>query len=493
MKSTTKKLSELKGLSSRLLATLDEVVFFSELGKYFSKIFPIDQVSVYLVREKSVCLLPKKNKKGVSAKEIGMEKTEGWPVGHVVRTRRPYFCNDVARDPLLGQMRVQEGIFSELAMPIIHDGEVMATIHLQCKTSKHKFDREDVARAGHILSQLEIPLANIKKYLNIKNLHHSLLKQVEKYQEQNRIQSPNSDADASDPSGLNKDKKIICKSQAVKKVLRTADKVAATDATCLLVGERGVGKEMMARHIHYLSSRAHRPFIVVDCSALEEKALSAKIFGEKPANKKTLASPGLLEMAKGGTLLLNHVEYLGRALQSEINACMSQRRFDVRMMAASNVDLKTLMEQGNFCEKLLFALSTMILRVPSLRERLEDVAILATHFLNEDRGAGEQKSLSPSAIALLRKYHWPGNVRELQSVIKRAYILSDGIIVEKGHIVGVHLEEGNQEEPFREQTLDEVIKGHIQATLEYLGGNKTKTAKVLGITVKTLYNKLRNC
>ena len=180
MKSTTKKLSELKKLSSHLLTTLDEVVFFTELGNYFSRIFPIDQVSVYLVREKSICLLPRKKKKTLP-KEIVLEKTEGWPVGHVIRTRRPYFCNDVARDPLLGQMRVQEGIFSELAMPIIHDGEVMATVHLQCKTGKHKFDREDVARANHILSQLETPLSNIKKYLTIKNLHRSLLKQVEKY------------------------------------------------------------------------------------------------------------------------------------------------------------------------------------------------------------------------------------------------------------------------------------------------------------------------
>ena len=222
--------------------------------------------------------------------------------------------------------------------------------------------------------------------------------------------------------------------------------------------------------------------------------------------KKTNPVWGFLEMAQGGTLLFNHIEYLGRALQSEINTCLGQGKalrrggkkaysFDVRMMAASNVDLKTLMQRGDFCEKLLFALSTMILRVPSLRERLEDVAILATHFLNEGRKNGEQKSLSPSAISMLRKYHWPGNVRELQSVIKRAYILADGIIVEKGHIVGIHLEESALEgaSSFREQTLDEVIKGHIQATLEYLGGNKTQTAKVLGITVKTLYNKLRDC
>ncbi len=505
MKTATKKLTELEELSSNLLTTLDETLFFSQLGDYFSSIFPIDQVAAYLVREKSVVLLPQH--KGGQSKEISLEKTEGWPVGHVVRTRRPYFCNDTARDPLMaGQAQAKKGISSELSAPIIHNEKVVATIHLQCKKGQYKFTREDAAKMGHILSQLEVPLANMKAHLYLKNLNHSLHQQIEESKKQNAIfhdVSTKSDENLA-PAYTLQNKKIICRSESMKKILRTANKVAATDATCLLLGERGVGKEMFARHIHSVSTRCDKPFITVDCSALEENTLRAKIFGKQPGNKRGRAKKGLLELAQGGTLFFNHIEYLGRSLQSELNACIKDQQatrvgdknpytFNVRMMAASNVELRELADQEEFCEELHFALSTMILRIPCLRERPEDLAILATHFLNEGRPTEEQKSLSPGAINLLRKYHWPGNVRELQSVIKRAYILSDGIIVEKGHIEGIRLKKsaasGKQE--FQEQTLEEVVRGHIQHTLDHLGGNKTKAAKILGITVKTLYNKIR--
>ena len=174
-------------------------------------------------------------------------------------------------------------------------------------------------------------------------------------------------------------------------------------------------------------------------------------------------------------------------------------RADVRLMVSSTKDLNELVAKGEFREDLLFNVNTMVLKIPSLRERIEDIETLATYFLNLHKRPEEQKSLSPGVVKALREYNWPGNVRELQNVIERSYILSDGMIVERDHLADSVTEsrieeEGEDEDIVRysEMTLDELEKRHICLTLEHLGGNKTKTAKMLGITVKTLYNKLHS-
>ncbi len=505
METVAKNLSDLKNLSSILLSSLDETVFFPQLGKFLSKVLPADRILIYLVRDNgSVCLLSKAGK--YRKREVILEKGEG-PAGHVIRTRKPYFCNNTERDPLFSRAR-EEGVHAELAMPIAHEGIVIATIHFQCTKSKHEFSREDITKVMEILSEIKTPLANMKMYLAAKNLNSSLLKRVE--EKERELQKKSSGINIADNYKI-KEKEIVGKSEAMKQILRIADKVAMADVNCLVIGEKGVGKEMIARRIHCRSSRRQKAFISIDCSAFDDKALEAEIFGEESGNfKEENIKNGLLEIANGGTLFLNNVDRLNLALQSKLNTYLSEKmtfrlggykpyRADVRIMVASNLDLSILSSNGKFREDLLFSLNTMILRVPSLRERLEDIETLATYFLNMGRSVEEQKSLSPGVIKALNEYNWPGNVRELQSTIERAYILSDGMIVERDHIadhiVEVREEEIVSEEPctqFSELTLDELEKRHICMALEYLGGNKTKTAKMLGITVKTLYNKLHS-
>jgi Nif-specific regulatory protein len=175
---------------------------------------------------------------------------------------------------------------------------------------------------------------------------------------------------------------------------------------------------------------------------------------------------------------------------------------DVRLISASTKDLMELVREGKFREDLYFALSTVVLKAPALRERKEDIELIANYFLNQNKTKENQKSFSPGAIKSLTEFNWSGNVRELQNVVERAYILAEGSIIEK-----LHLDQNiqNSEEvkievapvvskttEFLHVTLEELEKNHIMGTLENLGGNKTKTAKVLGITVKTLYNKLHS-
>ena len=487
-------------------STLDENLFFPRLGAHLLNIVPVDQILIYLVRNGTTARLISRGAKPSRRKPV-FEKVEGI-VGHLVRTRGPYFCNNTDRDPLFSARKGSTyPARAELAVPLIHEGAVVATIHFQCAKSEHKFSKSDIAKVEKSLNGLELPLSNMKMFLAAKNANARLLEKIE--EKEWEIQKKDGKFNMKNNYKI-REKEVIVKSEAMKKILKIADKVATTDVNCLITGERGVGKEMIARRIHCRSARSNRAFVSIDCSAFEEKFLEREIFGEElgSINNPEGIKKGLLEIAHGGTLFLNSVDCLGSALQSKLNSYLNENmtfrsgghhpyHSDVRILAASNLDLSELSSKNEFREDLLFSLNTMILRIPSLRERLEDIETLAVHFLNSDRPEKEQKFLSASVVKTLESYSWPGNVRELQSAMERAYILSDGVVVEDEHIsdhIGTAKAEdtaaSSAETDFSAVTLDELEKQHICRALEHLGGNKTQTAKMLGITVKTLYNKL---
>ena len=503
--SVAKKATKIEDLMSNLLATLDETVFFPRLGEFLHEMLPVDRSVVRIVRDDDSSQIISENGQFIENGEI-LEKGAG-PAGHVVRTRRPYFSNSIERDPLFAGS-VDQDVRAELIVPISHEGIVIATAHFQCTTCEHDFSREDITNVQKILNEIKGPLSNMKMYLSAKNLNESLIKQIDAKEKE--LQKKEKGISISDNYKI-EEKEIIGKSEAMKSLLNLADKVALTDVNCLLVGERGVGKEMIARRIHCRSHRAERGFISIDCSTLDERSLEIEIFGEESGSFNDLrVKNGLLELANGGTLFLNNIERLSLSLQSKINNFMHEKmafrigghmpyRSDVRIMAASFADLNLLVQEGKMREEFLFNLNTMILNIPSLKERQDDIETLAVYFLNLNRSVEEQKSLSPGVIKALKEYNWPGNVRELQNVIERAYILADGMIIENDHLADsvtkVEVEEVVEEElhlNFSEMTLDELERRHITLTLEHLGGNKTKTAKMLGITVKTLYNKLHS-
>ncbi len=503
--SLAKQSTEIQNLSTVLLSTLDEAQFFSHLAQFMAAQLGADKANIFIVKEDSKAVLISDNGQPVDG-SIVLEKGHG-PAGHVIRTKKPYFSNCTQRDPLFAK-EAEEGVSAELTLPIVHEGIVIATLHLQVLEGEREFERVDITNALSILADLKKPLSNIKMYLQAKFLNESLLRQIESKEKE--IQENKTGLQMADTYRI-QEKQIIGNSDAMKRLLSISDRVSQSSVNVLIEGEKGVGKQMVARRIHCRSERGAKSFVSIDCTALPEIRLEAEIFGEESGDfTESKLKHGLIEAANGGTLFINNIDKLTPGLQSKLVRFLTEGmtfrvngqmpyKSDVRLIVASSKNIEELIENGEFREDLYYSVNTMSLEVPALKNRLDDMEALSNYFLNLGKGREQQKSLSPCVIKALKEYNWPGNVRELQNVMERAYILSDGIIVERDHLAdSVHkVEEDVEEEDvlsfdFTEMTLDELEKRHICLTLDHLGGNKTKTARILGITVKTLYNKLHS-
>jgi Nif-specific regulatory protein len=504
-KTTATKATGLNDLTSILLSTLDEKTFISELSKHIFSIVECDRLVGYLVEEDTSATLVSRNGEVVND-GIHLKKGEG-PAGHVIRTKKPYFSNSVSRDPLF-QAESIEGVQAELCIPVSIDGIVIATLHLQQMSDARQFEREHITAILEILNDLRQPLVNMKMYLAAKHLNQALAKKIE--QKEKELEASKTGLNLADSYRI-QDKDIIGKSDSMKNLIHLADKVAATDVHVLLTGENGTGKEMIARRVHCRGTRKEGGFVSIDCSAMSEIQLEKELFGEDNGFAQGgFTRAGLLETANNGTLFINNIEALTLNIQSKLYKFLVDKmafriggqmpyRSNVRIIAATTKDLHEICVENRFREDLFFMLNTVNLNVPSLRQRKEDIELLAISFLNSNKPVHLHKSLSPGVISALSEYKWPGNVRELQNVMERAFILSDGMIIERNHlsetITRPQVDETVQKDEvvdFQEMTLDELERRHICSALEHLGGNKTKTAKMLGITVKTLYNKLHS-
>ena len=300
---------------------------------------------------------------------------------------------------------------------------------------------------------------------------------------------------------------LVGQSSQMVELYKLVARVAALDTTVLIEGETGTGKELVARAIHYASPRADRPFVVVDCAALPETLFESELFGhERGAFTGALTTRrGLLETSHGGTCLLDEIGELTAPLQAKLLRTLQERSvrrvggnepvpIDVRVIAATNRDLRALVAEGGFRGDLYYRLNVVVLTVPPLRERGSDVPLLAQHFLEKfARPANAPpKRLSPAAGALLADYQWPGNVRELEHVIERAVALSAGDTLTPEDLPA-HLH-GEPEHaprlPTSRMTLEQVKRWYVSKVLEETGGNKLRAAEVLGIDRSTLYRML---
>jgi DNA-binding NtrC family response regulator len=300
---------------------------------------------------------------------------------------------------------------------------------------------------------------------------------------------------------LNKASGIVTEDPAMKAVLATLDKVAQTDLPVLVQGESGTGKELAARAVHERSPRFAQPFVALNCAAVPEGLLESELFGHERGafTGALMRKPGLFELAHRGTLFLDEVAEVSPALQAKLLRAVEtgeiQRvggtrplRLDVRIVAATNRDLRKEVREGRFREDFYFRLNGVTLRLPPLRERPRDVALLAAHFLAA--ASAGRKSLSPAAIRKLESYTWPGNVRELQMVVKRAAVLARGEVIEAAELP-IDLTTSGWRGAFRTGlTLAELEQEYIKTVLNEHGGHRGRTARALGIDAKTLYNKL---
>jgi DNA-binding NtrC family response regulator len=292
-------------------------------------------------------------------------------------------------------------------------------------------------------------------------------------------------------------------SSAMQQLYRRIEQVAPTGSTVLVLGESGTGKELTARELHRLSRRREGPFLAVNCGALPANLLESELFGHVKGafTGATADKAGLFQAAEGGTLFLDEIGATTARTQIELLRVLDSRelrpvgatapvRVDVRIVAATNLDLEQAIDSGEFRADLYYRLSPVILRVPPLRERLDDVPMLAEHFLAEAcRSLGRPpRSFSPRSVELLRSHPWPGNVRELQHVVENAVIFASRPVIRPADLPEAVRGEAPAEA--RPATLDEVVERHVLEILEACGGNKARAAKLLGIPRASLYRRL---
>ncbi len=300
---------------------------------------------------------------------------------------------------------------------------------------------------------------------------------------------------------------IVAQSEAMREVVRLAARVAVTDANVLVTGESGAGKDALARFIHAQSRRAAGGLVKIDCAALPSDLLEAELFGyERGAfTGATEARPGRLEAAHKGTLLLDEIAHLSWDAQAKLLRVIEQREFerlggrrtikvDARLVALTNVDLDDAVKRRAFREDLFYRLNVVHIDVPPLRERPEDVRVLAQSFLKTyaAKHGRTVKGFAPTALALLESYEFPGNVRELANTVERAVIVATGSRVELSDLPeAIHASARMGKRRRHWQTLAELEADYISETLLAVRGNKSEAARLLGISRKNLYEKLR--
>ena len=304
---------------------------------------------------------------------------------------------------------------------------------------------------------------------------------------------------------------FIGDSPAFRSLLSVINRVASSEATVLITGETGAGKERVAKLIHARSSRNSRPFVVVECAALQESLLQSELFGHERGafTGAERAKPGLFEVAHGGTIFLDEIGEISPATQTKLLRVLDTSTFrhvggtkeirvDVRILTATNRDIPAMVRQGLFREDLFYRLSTITVEVPPLRARGADVDLLAQQFvtmLNERFGSSKQ--ISDEALELLRRHCWPGNVRELLHVVEAALVLCEGRCVLPEHLP-VALRDSKPVARTRFSTVDsslptlqEAERAHIRSALEASKGHRGNAARILGISERNLYRKLR--
>ncbi len=302
---------------------------------------------------------------------------------------------------------------------------------------------------------------------------------------------------------------IIGKSKKMRELFELIDAVAESDANILIQGENGCGKELIANAIHVRSGRAEGPFIKINCAALPKELIESELFGYKKGafTGATTDKVGLLELAAGGSLLLDEIGEMPLLLQTKLLRVLQEREYrpigsdrlvkvDFRLICATNVDPDAAIKDGRLREDLYFRINTVALRVPPLRERTEDLPLLCAHFLEKFNGRYQKsvKGISPAAYHLLIRFRWPGNVRELENAIERAVLVAKSPDVQPQDLPDSIRGDAVAEDAFTvppHHTLAEIERMAVLQTLQRTNWNKQEAAQILGLYRPTLYSKIK--
>jgi Nif-specific regulatory protein len=407
--------------------------------------------------------------------------------GKVAATGQPVLVTDARQDEaFFGGIDAKSSFTTRglAAAPLVKAGQTIGVVEVLNKGDGTSFATDD-------LELLQI----------FANLAASAVNNAQAHE---RLKSENRVLIANQTSGT----PIIGNSPALRQVLELCARVSNSNATVLLLGETGTGKELLSRHLHASSSRRDKPFIAINCAALPETLLESELFGhEKGAFTGAVAQKlGRFELANGGTLFLDEIGEISHSTQIKLLRVLQEREFvrvggtktvacDVRIIAATNRDLAQEIKAGNFREDLYYRLNVFPIETPPLRRRREDIPLLVEHFI---RQAAQQMNVSaprPSdeALALLTSYQWPGNIRELQNVVERAVLLSDGRTIEGAQLPREVVGEGiaAPETGGSDSTLQGYEKALVVRALKENGWNQTRAAQALGISRDNLRYRIK--
>jgi Nif-specific regulatory protein len=418
----------------------------------------------------------------------GYVRVSEYVSNEVLRTREAVLAEDVARDRHLRQRESLSdlGATSLICAPILFGERVLGLIHLYCTDPHRALDAEDLEFAVAVAKQLGTAIHNLQR-------QESLTAENRVLRDQLRVES-----------------ELVGASSAIRDIENQVGRVAGTNATVLIRGESGVGKELVARAIHYSSQRREGPFVCLNCAALTETLLESELFGhEKGAfTGATDKKIGKFEAANQGTIFLDEIGEMSLSTQAKFLRVLEGHPFervggsqpirvDVRLLAATNQPLEKALHAGTFRKDLFFRLQVVEVQVPPLRERRSDITLLADHFLKRFvRETGRKiRGLTPAALKKMEEYDWPGNVRELRNVIERAVALGLGPMLDAQDVWLSSLEAGGPvvaaRSEYRPVSLEEVERQHILETLQHTDWNKSQAAAILGIERSTLDRKIK--
>jgi transcriptional regulator with GAF, ATPase, and Fis domain len=401
-------------------------------------------------------------------------------VERVVQTRKPLIVSDAMHDAQFARAKsvVDLRLSSVMCVPMLYRDDLLGCLYLGNDRVTDLFTKRDLDLLHVFASQASLLVHTALMLNELKTTNRNLRQQLRKSSQGEMIGS-------SEPV------------QAVFKVLR---RVAPTDISVLVLGETGTGKELVALELHRLSERGRKPFVSINCGAIPENLLESELFGHKKGafTGAVTDKMGKFEAAEGGTLFLDEISEMPMNLQVKLLRVLQERKIervgelrprpiDIRVVAATNRDIEEEIRVGRFREDLFYRLNEVTVKLPPLRERGDDVLLLARFFLNKyaEQYSGKSKGFTNECIKSMKGYFWPGNVRQLESRVKRAVIMSDRALL-NGEDLGLQKGDRRNIMPLAEAE-EEFKMGYVREVLEVNNWNKAQTARDLGVDPRTIF------
>ncbi|MDH5676478.1 MAG: sigma 54-interacting transcriptional regulator [Myxococcales bacterium] len=468
----SQRLMDLKSVADLLEALMDAVIEVTAADKGF----------LILVDDGGPRVAVARNLDQQNLSEGGRHLSDSI-IQRVMQTRRPLIVSDALHDADFksSQSVMNLKLCSVMCAPLISQGQLLGILYVGNDNVVNLFEEDSLDVLSIFAGQASLILQNALLLDSLKTDFNELKQRFE-----------------ADRFG-----EIIGSCASMQEVFRTVEKIAGTDISVLVTGETGTGKELVARAIHQRSPRAKKPFVVINCGAIPENLIESELFGHvRGAFTGAVATrSGKFQQADGGTLFLDEIGELPQALQVKLLRALQERvvmkvgdtkneRIDIRVVAATNRDLEHEMKEGRFREDLFYRLNVINIHLPPLRERGDDVQVLAKFLLDKyaELYGSKVKGLTPNALIAIRKYDWPGNVRQLENRIKKAVVMCDKTLI------GVEDLDMLPEAMIPIQTLaqarEDFQRRYILEVLERNNGNRTKTAQDLGVDPRTIFRYL---